>query len=429
MNYQETLDYLYNSLPTYHRIGASALKPSLDNTLALCKILGDPQHSFPSIHIAGTNGKGSTSHMLAAILQECGYKTALFTSPHLKNFTERIKVNGKEMPSEDVMRFVENNKVHFERIKPSFFEMTAAMAFDHFAKEKVDIAVIEVGLGGRLDSTNIISPLLSVITNISYDHQNILGDTLNKIAYEKAGIIKKGIPVVISEYQEEVIRVFEEKAKENSTSITIGSGQYQLKDERIENGKLSAEVICERKKLFTIVSDLSGKYQLKNIPGVLTVVDELRKQGYTLTEEKVASALSRVVRLTGLKGRWQILSHHPLTICDTAHNEAGIQYVMEQLASMKFDRLHFVYGTVNDKDIQKILPLFSPDAHYYFCRPNIPRGLDASLLYAYAQNQGLKGEVLSSVSEAIAVAKANANPNDLIFIGGSNFVVAEIENL
>lgn len=430
MNYQQILDYLYSSLPTYHLIGDSALKPTLDNTLALCKVLGDPHKKFKSIHIAGTNGKGSCSHMLAAVLQACGYKTGLFTSPHLKNFTERIKINGKELGQEYVIEFVKNNKNHLDKIKPSFFEMTTAMAFDHFAKEQVDIAVIEVGLGGRLDSTNILTPLVSLITNISYDHQSVLGNTLPQIAFEKAGIIKPGVPVVISEYQEEVFQVFANKAEHTVTEIILGSDKYCLKNEKMENGSLLADVFAGPEKIVSELSlDLSGKYQLKNIPGVLAVIEILRKRGFQISQNKIKYALSEVVKLTGLKGRWQKLCSSPLTICDTAHNEAGIRTVIEQINSIKHKQLHMVYGTVNDKDIQTVLSLLPKNALYYFCQPNIPRALDAFILHAYALNHGLTGEVVPEVPQAIARARVNASADDLIFIGGSNFVVAEIEEL
>jgi dihydrofolate synthase / folylpolyglutamate synthase len=430
VNYQETLDYLYNSLPTYHRIGDSALKPTLDNTLALCKPLGDPQKKFKSIHIAGTNGKGSTSHMLAAILQQCGYKTGLFTSPHLKSFTERIRINGKEIDVQQVVDYVEGNKIYFDKIKPSFFEMTTALAFGVFAKENIDIAVVEVGLGGRFDSTNIITPLLSLITNISLDHQKILGDTLPQIAFEKAGIIKSKVPVIISEYQEEVIRVFKDKAEKESARLVVGSDKYQLVNVSSEKGRLKSDVYFGKElRLKEIETDLSGLYQLKNIPGVLAAVDELRNQGFILPDEKIKDALLQVVKLTGLKGRWQKLNDEPLIICDTAHNEAGMMNVVEQLKLLRFKQLHFVFGTVNDKDIQKVLSILPKDAFYYFCQPNIPRALDAFILFSNAQSFGLVGEVVPSVHDAIKKAKDNASSEDMIFIGGSNFVVAEIENL
>lgn len=427
MNYQETLDFLYNSLPTFHRIGATAFKPTLENTLALCKIAGDPHLKFPAIHIAGTNGKGSTSHMLAAILQECGYKTGLYTSPHLKNFTERFRINGSEMNPIRVMEFVDKYKTYIQTIKPSFFEMTTAMAFDHFAREKIDIGVIEVGLGGRLDSTNIITPLLSLITNISLDHQNILGETLPDIAREKAGIIKKNIPLVVSEHQEDVHAIFKNRTNELQATLTVASEKYLLKNEKTENGILTAEVFDNTgKKRFVIETDLSGIYQLRNIPGVLAAIDILRAQGWNITEEKIRSALKQVIPLTGLKGRWQVLGRSPLIICDTAHNEAGIQNIVRQINSISFNKLHFVLGTVNDKDVKNMIRMLPPNAYYYFCRPDIPRGLDAALLYSYAKEQGLEGEIASGVGEAILKAQAASNEGDLIFIGGSNFVVAEI---
>lgn len=426
--YRETLDYLYNSLPTYHRIGDIAYKPTLENTLALSNHLGNPHTKFKALHIAGTNGKGSTSHMLAAILQLCGYKTGLYTSPHLKNFTERIKVNGVEMDPQKVVDFVQNYKVHFESIKPSFFEMTTVLAFDHFAKEKVDVAVVEVGLGGRLDSTNIIHPLLSVITNISLDHQNILGDTLVKIAGEKAGIVKANVPLIVSQYQEEVYPVFDQKIKELSSKVVVASEKYHLQNVKLEYGKLSGDLYQGSElRMEDLIMDLPGMYQVHNIPGVFASIDILREQGFILPEEKIKQALSQVVALTGLKGRWQILNKNPLTICDTAHNEAGIRYVVDQLRSLTYQQLHIVFGAVNDKDVNKVLSLLPKDAYYYFCQPDIPRALDAHILFSAAQNFQLEGEVIPKVSRAIAKAKLNSTPEDVIFIGGSNFVVAEAD--
>ncbi|MBX9853670.1 MAG: bifunctional folylpolyglutamate synthase/dihydrofolate synthase [Cytophagaceae bacterium] len=430
MNYQETIDYLYNSLPMFHRIGEAALKPSLDNTIKLCALLGNPQHKFKSVHIAGTNGKGSSSHMLASVLQAAGYKTGLFTSPHLKSFTERIKVNGKDISAQRIVDFVKKHKQDFEEIKPSFFEMTVALTFDYFADEKVDIAVVEVGLGGRFDSTNIITPLLSLITNISFDHQKILGNTLPEIASEKAGIIKTNIPVVISECQDEVNHVFLKKAKQQSSLLIPASEIYHLKNDRLEQGKLVADVYKGNVlKYKDLVCGLAGKYQLKNIAGVLSSIDMLIKKGFNISEEHIRKGISSVVSLTGLKGRWQVLNEKPLTICDTVHNEGGIKQIVGQINSIRYKNLFFVLGVVNDKDITSILSFLPKNAYYFFCKPDITRGLDAYVLCSKAQEYSLKGEVISEVKKAVAAAKSKATSDDLIFIGGSTFVVAEIEEL
>ncbi|HNT50656.1 MAG TPA: folylpolyglutamate synthase/dihydrofolate synthase family protein [Cyclobacteriaceae bacterium] len=423
MNYPETLAYLYNNLPMFQRVGASAFKKDLTNTLALCKALGNPHQKFKSIHIAGTNGKGSTSHMLAAILQSAGYKTGLYTSPHLKEFTERIRLNGKEIGRDFVTDFVERVKPQLEFIKPSFFEITVAMAFDFFASEKVDIAVIETGLGGRLDSTNVITPVLSVITNISWDHMDMLGDSLPAIAYEKAGIIKPNIPVVISETQTEIQHVFESKALETKSKIIFADKHYQVlkQEEKFEINNLGHWFILE--------SDLKGSYQSKNIAGVLTATDELRTLGFTIPEPSVLTGLKNVTALTGLKGRWQILSNAPLTICDTGHNEAGIREILKQLNDVNFKNLHWVWGMVKDKDVSKIINLLPKAAQYYFCQATIPRAMDAATLAQYAKAAGLNGLVVADVNEAIQTARRNAAAGDLILIGGSTFVVAEIDNL
>jgi dihydrofolate synthase/folylpolyglutamate synthase len=414
----------------FHRIGEPALKPTLDNTIALCTILNNPQEKFKSIHIAGTNGKGSSSHMIASVLQEAGYKTGLYTSPHLKNFTERIRINGKEISEKKVVDFVRENKIHFERIQPSFFEMTVALAFDYFAEEKIDVAVVEVGLGGRLDSTNIIQPILSLITNISFDHEKILGNTLTSIAFEKAGIIKKSVPVVVSEFQEEVQEVFEKKAKMEEAKLINASKIYSITNPTFKKGKFQTDVLKEGKSFYSNLEiGLPGIYQAHNVIGVLATMDQLKDQGFKLDEKSIREGLQKVVSNTGLKGRWQALNLNPLTICDTGHNEAGIKYVVEQLKTLTFHKLHFVLGTVNDKSIEKIVKLLPKEAHYYFCKPNIPRGLDANLLQQEAARFNLKGEAYSSVESAIEAASQNAQLEDLIFIGGSNFVVAEIPNL
>jgi len=442
MNYSETIQYLYNQLPLFTRDGASAYKADLHNTIELCKRLGDPQHQFKSVHVGGTNGKGSTSHMLAAILQTAGYKTGLYTSPHLKDFRERIRINGEMISEQTVIDFVAAHRADFDEIRPSFFEMTVGLAFDVFAKEQVDIAIVEVGLGGRLDSTNIITPLLSVITNIGWDHMNILGDTLQLIAGEKAGIIKPGIPVIVGEYQEEVAPIFIEKAKETGSEITfaseewgieIGGKRSEIREEEFDANEL-LHIKVERKTLTSNLQslitdlrlDLTGSYQLKNIKTVLCAVDELREQGFVITDEHVITALRQVKTLTGLHGRWEILNRQPLTICDTGHNPEGMDEVLRNIASVKYYKLHFVLGMVNDKDISKILTILPTRAHYYFCKPDIPRGLDANTLWLKAAGFGLDGEPYGSVREALDAAQQNAGDDDLVFVGGSTFVVAEV---
>lgn len=430
MTFSETLDYLYNSLPMFHRVGAVALKPGLDNTIQLCEKLGNPQHSFKSIHIAGTNGKGSSSHMLASILQSAGYKTGLYTSPHLKNFTERIRINGSEMEKEEVVKFVEANKVLFEAIKPSFFEMTVGMAFWYFAKMNIDIAVIEVGLGGRLDSTNIITPELSLITNISFDHQAILGNTLPEIALEKAGIIKKGIPVVISEKQDEVREVFEKKASENNTELFFASDSFSAVEKGMIDGEMLLDLVQEDKVTYlNIVCDLTGKYQLKNILGVAKVVEILKKKGFKIEDSAFRDGLKNAAKQTGLKGRWQVIGQKPLVICDTGHNESGIKFIIRQIHSIKFNKLYWVLGMVQDKDIEKILSLLPKEAYYIFCQATIPRAMDASILAEKAEKHFLNGEIIPNVNAALKHAKSLAASDDLVFVGGSTFVVAEVEEL
>lgn len=428
MNYQETINYLYTRLPMFSRTGASAITKDLTNTLTLCHLLENPQNKFRSIHIAGTNGKGSTSHMLAAILQTAGYKTGLYTSPHLKDFRERIRINGQMISEQAVVDFVDKYQADFERIGLSFFEMTVGLAFDYFANEKVDIAIIETGLGGRLDSTNVITPLLSVITNIGWDHTDLLGNTLPLIAAEKAGIIKTHIPVVIGERQNEVANVFIEKAEDSQSPICFAADEWKLN----ATGNLDSELLNvdllnnSNNNQLNLTLDLTGSYQLKNIKSVLSAVQELRKQGYTVTDEHIKTALKQVKQLTGLHGRWEILSRSPLTICDTGHNPDGIEEVLKNIAATPHKKLHCVMGMVSDKDSSKVLALLPKQATYYFCRPDIPRGLDAVSLKEKAQVFGLEGEVHSSVKEALSKAQESAAADDLVFVGGSTFVVAEI---
>jgi len=433
MDYPQTLQYLYDQLPMFTRVGASAYKEDLDNTIELCKRLGNPQHQFKSVHIAGTNGKGSTSHMLAAVLQVAGYKTGLYTSPHLRDFRERVRINGQMISEEQVIGFVAAHQRDFEDIQPSFFEMTVGLAFDIFAKEQVDIAIIEVGLGGRLDSTNIISPLLSVITNIGWDHMNILGNTLQLIAAEKAGIIKPGIPAIIGEYQPEVADIFLRKAAKEETEISFASDEWESEVRSLESKvnvtqylDLTIHKKDSRLQTIDLQLDLPGTYQLKNVKTVLSAVEQLRLQGFVITTEHLQTALRQVKTLTGLHGRWEVLSTHPLTICDTGHNPDGIQEVLKNIAATPYEHLHFVMGMVNDKDISKVLAMLPKNATYYFCKPDIPRGLEAENLQQQAEALGLHGDTYPTVKQALQSAQKAAKKADLVFVGGSTFVVAEI---
>jgi len=410
MTYRETLSWLYSQLPMYQRIGAAAYKADLRNTVELCELLGNPQHEFRSIHVAGTNGKGSVCHLLASILQEHGLKTGLYTSPHLKDFRERIRVNGLMIPKYKVTSFIQRYRNDFQRIQPSFFEMTVGLAFDHFRQEQVDIAVVEVGMGGRLDSTNIITPLVSVVTNISYDHTHFLGDTLEKIALEKAGVIKPGIPVVIGETHPKTREVFLSAAS-NCHSHIIFADQAHVPEGISDSGPKMP---------------LKGLYQRKNLLTVFATIGILRQLNFPIQDQTVSKGLQHVIRNTRLQGRWQIIGEHPLTICDTGHNEAGIREVVDQLRQTPYRNLHIVMGTVNDKDISSILRLLPTEARYYFCKAGIPRAMDAVQLAELAKAYGLHGKAYSSVRRAFAAAKRAAAPDDLIFIGGSTFVVAEV---
>ncbi len=436
MNYNQTLDYLYEQLPMYHRIGAAAYKPNLNNTISICKLLKNPENKFKSIHVAGTNGKGSSSHMLAAVFQQAGYKTGLYTSPHLKDFRERIKINGKEIPKKYIIDFVNKYKIDFEKIQPSFFEWTVGLAFNYFAEEKVDIAIIEVGLGGRLDSTNVIKPVVSLITNISYDHANLLGNSLQKIAGEKAGIIKNKVPVVISQTQKEVKSIFLEKAKENTSKIYFADTIFVHEEEFYFPQKNNTlHKYYYKNKIRSISSDLTGTYQKQNMGGVLAVLD-LVKNKFKVTDSHIAKALKKVKKLTGLHGRWELLNKSPRIICDTAHNADGIKQVIscverEFVSGIVNGKLRVVFGAVNDKDLTKIFSLLKNNsyfskANYYFCKPNIPRGLDAVILHKTALKQGLKGKYYPTVKKALLAAKNEAKSGDLVFVGGSNFTVAEV---
>lgn len=422
MNYQETINYLYNQLPVYQNIGGEAYKEGLDNSLALDVLFGHPHKKYKTVHIGGTNGKGSTSHLLAAILQESGYKVGLYTSPHLIDFRERIRVNGEMIDKDYVIRFVDKHKSSFEPVYPSFFELTMMMAFCYFADKKVDVAIIEVGLGGRLDSTNIITPDLSVITNISLDHVQYLGNTLEKIAGEKAGIIKPHIPVVIGEGGT-VRNVFEQKAQEVNAPICFAEDEKLIESYAKIDDKWVVETIDYPK----LTSELGGYYQIKNIATVLTSVKVLKSSGYTIPDKAVYSGFSRVCELTGLMGRWQVLQEHPKVICDTGHNVGGMEYIVRQLADEEYNHLHMVIGVVNDKDISTILSLLPSgnDVTYYFTQAHIARALPAEELQNQAEKFGLKGSVFTSVPEAVKDARNNANEKDLIFVGGSNFIVGE----
>lgn len=427
MSYQETIDYLYDRLPMFSKQGASAIKKDLVNIKKLCEALGNPHQQFKSIHVAGTNGKGSTSHMLAAILQTAGYKTGLYTSPHLLDFRERIRVNGETISKDEVITFVETNKFLFEEIQPSFFEVTVAMAFYFFAKQEVDFAIIETGLGGRLDSTNIIHPLISVITNISLDHTSILGNSLQEIAIEKAGIIKERTPLVISEKMQITAPLFAEKAREKHSKITFASDVHILSIIKKERNLLQIEdksiINNQTPELYDL--DLTGTYQKKNLAGVLSVVDELALLGYPISKDNVHHALANVKALTHLTGRWQTLSEDPLIICDTGHNEKGWEEILININQLTYEHIHFVIGVMRDKDIDSLLNTLPQNASYYFCRAKLERSLPEEDLQRSAQEKGLIGSAYKSISQAIQEAKSQANKNDLIFIGGSTFVVAE----
>jgi len=425
--YNQTLDYLYGRLPMFSKIGKAAIKADLINTRKLCAMLDEPQEQFKSIHIAGTNGKGSTSHMMAAILQNAGYKVGLYTSPHLIDFRERIRINGVPVSKEWVVDFVKDHKPAIESIQPSFFEITVAMAFAAFADEKVDIAVIETGLGGRLDSTNVITPILSIITNISYDHQDILGNTLQEIAAEKAGIIKKGVPVVLGEQQDETERVFLEHAMRNKSTLYYAESLWDLvrvkQDAQYQYFKA---VQRAQREMYDLRTDLSGSYQQHNIKTVLAAAEVLvANQGLNLSLPKILEALSKVKELTGLRGRWEWIQHNPAIICDVGHNAAGITEVMKQWKEVPAKQKHIVVGFVRDKDVAAALALFPKDSIYYFCNAQTPRALPAAELREMAAEQHLNGLAYSSITEAVNAAKQNMDDADALLITGSFFVVGE----
>ncbi len=426
MTYDECLHFLYSQLPMFQRQGAAAYKANLDNTLALAAMLGQPENSFPAVHIAGTNGKGSTAHMIASVLQQQGYTTGLYTSPHLIDFRERIKINGEMIPKEEVVNFVEKYREDFRKIQPSFFEITFAVGLDYFRNRQVDIVVMETGMGGRLDSTNIVNSHISLITNIGLDHTQFLGDTLEKIAGEKAGIIKKGVPVIIGEHNKETDLVFRQRAEQMHAPLIFSEEMIKL-EKRYSDSKQCFEVKVEGRKKGVFCIPLMGKYQEANLRSALAVLYKLDSMGdFPLSDENIRKGLSCVVKNTGFMGRWQELSSRPKIICDTGHNEDGLKYVLQQLKEEQYSKLHFVLGMVNDKDVDKVLCMLPADAEYYFCRPDIPRGLDVNILEEKARKASRKGSAYSSVAEALKSAREKAETDDLIFIGGSTFVVAEV---
>lgn len=430
--YQETLDYLFAQLPMYQRVGAVAMKKDLGNISKLCTALGNPQTAFQSIHIAGTNGKGSVSHILASILRQAGYKVACYTSPHYADFRERIKIISKEngvqfISEQKVIDFVAKNKAILEQIKPSFFEMTVAMAFQHFAKEKVDFTIVETGLGGRLDSTNIIKPLLSVITNISKDHTQFLGNTLPEIAFEKAGIIKNNTPVIIGKKQEETHLVFQQKAKECSSKMYYAKDIVSLKNFETQLGKKSSFELVYKSQLVLLKSDLCGNYQQENLNTAISALLYLKKKKkIKLKRKHIAKGIKKVQKHTYFIGRNMLLSKAPLCIADSAHNTDGISILLQNIAKVKYEKLHFIYGTVSDKDVDSILQLLPKTAQFYFCQPNIARAMAVENLCQKAEKHSIEYKAFDSVQKAFDTAKANANENDFVLVAGSIFVVAEV---
>ena len=432
MTYQQTLDYLVTKLPLFSKIGAAAYKKDITNTVLLCEAADNPQNKIKTIHVAGTNGKGSTSHMLAAIFQQCGYKTGLYTSPHLKDFRERIKVNGEMIEEDFIVSFVGKIKSVSEEINPSFFELTVVMALQYFQELKTDIAIIETGLGGRLDSTNVITPELSIITNIGYDHMNILGDTLEKIAFEKAGIIKPNVPVVIGESNPQTKNIFLEKAKQCNAEIVFAEEVFNITDSVLKNNELQVEVSqtnpdSNREKKEKYILDLNGIYQQKNLLTVLASIDELHKLGYNLEKQNIKSALASVKKITGLHGRWDVIKQHPMIALDVAHNEDGIKQLLHQISLCKYKDLHIIFGIVKDKDADKILSLLLKNATYYFTRSQIPRALPEDELAEKAKAFELHGKKFSEVNEALKAAMAISSKEDLIVVCGSVFLVGEVD--
>jgi len=422
MNYQQTLDYLFTQLPMFQRQGAAAYKSNLDNTIALCKMLGNPEKKFPSIHIAGTNGKGSTANIIASVFQEHGYKTGLYTSPHLVDFRERIRINGQMVSENFVIDFVDIYKEQFIDIQPSFFEITFAMAIEYFAQQEVDIVIMETGMGGRLDSTNVVNSILSIITNISLDHTAFLGNTIAEIAAEKAGIIKKGIPIIIGERQQETTQVFKEFADKNNASLLYAGDIAKL----FFNDNTENYMAVVNEELFEKIEfPLKANYQSYNLRTAMAAIGVLAEE-WQLNQELILSGISNTVKNTNFAGRWQVVSQNPKIILDTGHNVEGITYTMDQLSQEKFDKLHFVLGMVNDKDINSVLALLPKDAEYYFCKADIPRGMNTDILMSKSIKFGLKGDAYSTIEEAFVQAKKNAQEQDLLFVGGSTFTVAEV---
>lgn len=436
MTFKETLDYLYSRLPMFHRIGAAAYKADLNNTYAIMNLLGHPEQKFKSIHIAGTNGKGSSSHMIASILQEAGYKVGLYTSPHLVDFRERIRINGKMIPKKAVTEFVLKHKAEMERIEPSFFEWTVGLCFDFFAKQKVDVAVVEVGLGGRLDSTNVLRPEVCLITNISYDHANLLGNTLEKIAGEKAGIIKPEVPVVISQKQPDLKNVFFSVAKHVNAPVIFASDSFKVIEQLNTSGLLNLMVSdIERKKSLSLKCPLAGSYQSKNIIGVLEVIRQMRHRGFKITDTHIKAGIKQVIFNTGLSGRWQVILKKPYLVGDTGHNEDGIKNVLDTLNSLwkqgDFGRLRIVFGMVNDKNPDKVLHVLQSHklarkAEFYFCSPSIPRGLPGKELQGIAKEFNLHGQAYLNVKTAVKAALNDSEQSDFVLVTGSTFVVSDL---
>ncbi len=431
--YSDATAFLFSSLPMYQRVGKIAYKPDLSTAQAFDRYFNKPHAAFKSIHVAGTNGKGSVSHMLASILQSAGYRVGLFTSPHLKDFRERITINGEMIAEQEVLDFVVQHKAKIAELQPSFFEMSTAMAFYYFAQKKVDVAIIETGMGGRLDATNVIKPLLSVITNIGLDHTEHLGDTLPLVAAEKAGIIKKKTPVVVGDWHRETAPVFDRQAAEQESPVYYADNYFRVLSAEVKD-KLQHFIIAAADSLFScqVSLDLLGAYQRANVATVLTVVKVLRdkvlyphSRRLMISDDAVLRGLSQVVQQTRLRGRWEVIGEQPLMICDTGHNAHGLSESMTQLQAMSYRRLHFIFGVVNDKDLDSILPLLPPEAYYYFTKADLPRAMDEHTLYQRCTDFGLQGQIVQTVANAMKIAKSNAYPNDIIFIGGSTFVVAE----
>ncbi len=434
MEYQEAIDFLFSRLPVFQNIGSKAFKPGLYNTLELCRLNGNPHQGFHSIHIGGTNGKGSTSHMLAAVLQQAGYKVGLYTSPHLKSFKERIKINGTEIEEDFIVNFISDNLSNIDNLSPSFFELTVCMAFSYFKEKQVDVAIIEVGMGGRLDSTNVISPILSLITNVSFDHVQFLGDTLSKIAFEKAGIIKGNVPVIIGEYEEESAAVFDQVANTQNTKCHYASESIQIDNYELKDGLLKVELIhqlYDNSYRRNLALDLTGSYQLKNVKSVILAVEILRGLGWDINEGNIEQALTNVGLLTGLKGRWQKLQSSPDVYCDTAHNFAGLEATTKQVLSLTAKKYRFVLGFVSDKDVKQLLRLFpnGSNAIYYFCQPSNMRAIEVTSLQELGNELGMQSHRFGNVNMAFQYALAESDPEDVLYIGGSTFVVADLNIL